>query len=103
MFMSADVAKVTAILQPLGHAGWPVADAHELRALPHVEGVFALGVDVSLDRRSGGVVFAREVEQDTGNPFVVGRAEQKQWWRIARYPRGDAERPGIDEDLEIRS
>ena len=63
-----------AVLEPLRQALRPAADAHVLRALPHVEGVFALRVDVRLDGRAGVMVLAREIEQHVRHVFVVGRA-----------------------------
>src|SRR5882672_572060 len=67
-----------AIREPFRQALRPVADAHVLRALPHVEGMLALRVDVQLDRRMRGVIFAGEIEQHITDALIVRRTRQEQ-------------------------
>src|SRR4051812_26274915 len=64
---SACVSGEAAILEPLGQALRPAFHGHVVGALPHVEGVFALRVDVRLDRCVRGVIPARQVEQHVGD------------------------------------
>ena len=47
---------------------------YSIASKEEAEGMFALGVDVRLDGRTGIVIFAREIEHHIRRAFVVGRA-----------------------------
>src|SRR5689334_9321690 len=63
-----------AVFEPLCKSLRPSLDAHVLGSLAHVECVFALRVDVGLDRRARIVILAREVEEHRRHVLIVGRA-----------------------------